>query len=93
MVWDKGNPSAWPYTWAFLEVEYRAISGTVISSAEFAPMTALNWAMIPHAKTEVEARWDSSTSLSADTPPLAVVAQHTMPRPVKGTTTDLTLNK
>lgn len=46
-------------------------------------MTELNWPMSPHTKTAVEVRAEGSTSLSAETPPFAVVAQHIIPSPAR----------
>lgn len=92
-VCARGKPSNWPQTCALGVLEYLAKSGTVTSNAEFAPITELNWEMIPQAKIEVGDRRDSSSNLSADTPPLAVVAQHTTPIPASGNMIDLTLNR
>ena len=73
-------------------MEYRARSGTVTIRAEFAPNTALSWATNPHAKIDVDLRFDSSMSLCVETPLLAVMAQHTIPSPARGTMMALKLN-
>lgn len=92
-VCARGNPNNWPQTCALGVLEYLARSGTVTKRAEFAPITELNWEMMPQAKTEVGGRSDWSSNLSAETPPLAVVAQQTTPIPARGNMMDLTLNR
>jgi hypothetical protein len=60
----------------------------VTRSAEFAPITELNWAIMPQANTVVDVLTEGSISLSDDTPPLADVDQQTRPSPAKGRITD-----
>jgi len=74
-------------------LEYLAKSGTVTNKAELAPMTELNWATMPQANTVLEDLVDVLTSASEDTPLFAVVAQRTIPRPARGTMTDLILKR
>jgi hypothetical protein len=71
------------------------MSGIVTSSAEFDPMTELNWVMTAHAKPDFDVlasfAWESN--VDEPTPPLFVVAHTTIPSPASGNTTDLTVKR
>lgn len=61
--------------------------------AELAPITELNWAMIPQAKAAVDVLAEVSMSLSDDTPLFAEVDQQTRPSPAKGRITDFRVKR